>query len=98
MGMIIWKSEVEALSSEVAVEIRVSGAQEIAIKLVPFGHNNGRLKIALQNKILSSIELNSSPRADCARWHIFDHFSLFRYMGGFLLSHIYVPGILPHNR
>lgn len=44
MGIIIWKPEVEAPSSEVAVEIRVSGSQKIAINLVPFGHKNGRLK------------------------------------------------------
>lgn len=44
MEIIIWKLEVEAPSSEMAVEIRVSGAQEIAINLVPFGHKNGSLK------------------------------------------------------
>lgn len=44
MGIVVWKPEVEALSSEVAVEIRVSGAQEIAVNLVLFGHKNGRLK------------------------------------------------------
>lgn len=78
MGIIIWKPEVEALSSEVAVEIRVSGAQETAISLVPFGHKNGSLKNGSADKILSSMELNSSPRTDCARWLIFDHFPVFQ--------------------